>query len=95
MAELRIGEEKRSNPARNHEALDLMPRPLDIPPFDRGASVHSGKLRAHSERRGHPIGGRDLLIAAHVSHPGAIRVTDNAREFARVPGLKTGNRIER
>ncbi len=94
-AELRFGAEKSSDPGRNKEALDLMLRPLDAHPFDRGASVRYGSIRAHLERHGHPIGGMDLLIAAHALRLGAVLVTNNSREFSRVPGLKTENWIKR
>lgn len=95
LAELQFGVEKSSDPARNQDALDLMLRPLDVHAFDRNASVRYGRLRAYLERNGHPIGGMDLLIAAHALQLGAVLVTNNAREFSRVPGLKTENWIRR
>ncbi len=47
-----------------------------------------GSVRAHLERRGTPIGAIDMLIAAHALHEDLPLVTNNAREFRRVPGLK-------
>jgi tRNA(fMet)-specific endonuclease VapC len=38
------------------------------------------------EQKGHPIGGNDLLIEAHAVTLGHTLVTDNEREFERVPG---------
>lgn len=48
-------------------------------------------LRAHLERRGLPIGGNDYWIAAHALALEATMVTDNEREFRRVPELTVVN----
>lgn len=50
-----------------------------------------GDLRIKLERAGKPIGSNDLWIAAHAISLGAIVVTDNMREFARVPDLALEN----
>jgi len=47
-----------------------------------------GRLRAELERRGHPIGPFDTIIAAHALVLGCVLVTNNLREFRRVPGLR-------
>jgi tRNA(fMet)-specific endonuclease VapC len=49
------------------------------------------RIRAVLEAAGTPIGPNDLLIAAHALSLGATLVTDNLREFARVPGLAVEN----
>jgi tRNA(fMet)-specific endonuclease VapC len=49
------------------------------------------ELRTELERAGRPIGGNDLLIAAHALALGHTLVTDNEREFARVGGLRREN----
>jgi tRNA(fMet)-specific endonuclease VapC len=59
--------------------------------FDRPAHVFYGALRAKLKRLGTPIGPNDLLIAAHALALDATLVTDNEREFSRVPGLKIEN----
>ena len=46
-----------------------------------------GELRAHLERAGTPIGPMDTLIAAQALALGATLVTNNQREFQRVPDL--------
>ena len=46
-----------------------------------------GTLRAGLEKKGRPIGLLDTLIGAHALALGAVLVTNNTREFARVPGL--------
>jgi tRNA(fMet)-specific endonuclease VapC len=48
-------------------------------------------VRTQLERSGQPIGGNDLLIAAHALALGHVVVTDNEREFARVPALRVEN----
>ena len=58
---------------------------LDLP--SRAAKIY-GSIRSHLERRGTPIGTIDLFIAAHALHENLPLVTNNAREFRRVPGLK-------
>lgn len=64
---------------------------LDITPwpFEAEDAEEAGDIRAALERAGTPIGPYDILIAAQARRRGATLVTANAREFARVPGLKT------
>lgn len=52
---------------------------------------HYGEIRAALERIGRPIGHNDLFIAAHARSLGLTMVTDNVREFDRVPDLKVEN----
>jgi predicted nucleic acid-binding protein len=51
----------------------------------------SAGRRATLERVGTPIGPNDLLIAAHALALGLPVVTNNEREFRRVPGLQIEN----
>ena len=46
------------------------------------------------QQQGTPIGNNDLWIAAHARAEGLILVTNNVREFERVPDLKIENWIE-
>jgi len=50
-----------------------------------------GDLRAKLESRGRPIGNNDLWIAAHAIDLGLTLVTNNEREFGRIPGLSVEN----
>lgn len=59
--------------------------------FDEAAALHAGLIRAYLEPRGLKIGPLDTLIAAHACSLGAVLVTDNVREFARVPDLACEN----
>ena len=64
---------------------------LEILPFDAPADETYGLLRARLERAGRPIGGNDLLIAAHAVTLGHTLVTDNDRELARIEDLAREN----
>jgi tRNA(fMet)-specific endonuclease VapC len=55
------------------------------------AAAAYGEIRAALEARGEMIGGNDLWIAAHAKSAGLTLVTNNEREFKRVPGLKLQN----
>lgn len=86
-AEVRFGIEKKASAQLRREA-DRVLSGLPILPFDTPADVHYAALRAELERRGQPIGGTDLLIAAHCLALDATLVTHNTREFERVPKLR-------
>jgi predicted nucleic acid-binding protein len=63
--------------------------PVAVLPFEPEDAEEAGELRAELRRAGTPIGPYDLLVAAQARRRGAVLVTANAEEFARVPGLKT------
>lgn len=94
VAELRFGAQKSAQPTTNHEALARLLLSLNVVSFDMEAASLYGEIRAHLEKRGTPIGSFDYLIAAHALHLGVILVTNNVREFQRVPGLKIENWID-
>lgn len=64
---------------------------LDILSLEPPAHRHYGEIRAALERIGRPIGHNALFIAAHARSLGLTMVTDNVREFDRVPDLKVEN----
>lgn len=92
-AELAYGVAK-SGSARNRDALEMFLAPLIILPFDVAALWAYGDLRAELERKGTPIGALDTMIAAHALSNKSILVTNNSREFARVPGLALENWVQ-
>ena len=92
-AELAYGVAK-SGSARNREALEMFLAPLIILPFDVAALWAYGDLRADLERKGTPIGALETMIAAHALSHQSILVTNNSREFARVPGLALENWVQ-
>ncbi|WP_326533225.1 type II toxin-antitoxin system tRNA(fMet)-specific endonuclease VapC [Pseudorhodoferax sp.] len=89
-AELAFGVDK-SGSARNRQALDKFLAPLEICAFDEAAMRQYGAVRSLLERQGRPIGALDTLIAAHALALGCVLVTNNVREFQRVPGLALDN----
>ena len=89
-AELRYGC-ARSGSRRLIEAVEELLSEIDILPFDVPADAAYGMIRTALEASGKPIGGNDLLIAAHAQAIAAIIVTANEGEFKRVRGLKVEN----
>lgn len=87
VAELHYGLERSSDPARERIGLENLLGAVAILPFDSKAAEGYGLLRRYLERRGQPIGQFDLLIAAHAVAQNATLVTNNTREFSRVPTL--------
>jgi len=73
------------------EQLDLFTRLLTIEALDWSVGKHYGRLRAWLREQGKPIGNNDLFIASHAQSMDAVLVTNNVREFARVPDLKVEN----
>ncbi len=89
-AELRLGAAKAKSGRLAREVEERLSR-LPVAPFEPPADRIYGDLRADLERRGTPIGANDLWIAAQALHDGSVLVTDNTREFGRVPGLTVEN----
>lgn len=95
LGELIFGAEKSSRPERNLQDIEGLAARLDVLPFDASAAVHFGQLRAELAREGKPIGPYDQMIAGHARALGLILVTNNTREFSRVPGLRIENWTDR
>ncbi|HZX32711.1 MAG TPA: type II toxin-antitoxin system VapC family toxin [Rhodocyclaceae bacterium] len=93
MAELFFGVQK-SGSLRNLTALRHFLEPLEIAEFDGPAAEAYGRIRHGLESAGTPIGPLDTQIAAHALALDAVLVTNNTREFSRVPGLKLENWAE-
>ena len=89
-AELRYGATKRAS-QRLSDQLEIVLGALDVVPIEVPVDVIYGRLRAHLEQAGTPIGANDLLLAAHALALGATIVTDNEREFSRIEGLPLEN----
>ena len=64
---------------------------LSVLELPDGAGEEYGEIRSHLEKKGEIIGDNDLWIAAHAKALGLVLVTNNEREFKRVPGLKVQN----
>jgi tRNA(fMet)-specific endonuclease VapC len=76
---------------KDRAALEELLRHVAVLDYPSGAAAHYGEIRAHLQSRGTPIGANDMLIAAHARFLDLTLVTNNTREFARVPGLKIEN----
>lgn len=86
-AELRYGCAK-SGSERLFKVVEDLLGEIDVLPFDVPSD---GGIRAELEAAGKPIGGSDLLIAAHAYAVGATIVTANMDEFKHIRGLKVEN----
>ena len=90
-AELTHGVEKSMAVEKNRLALALLFSNIEVLDFDIKAAIHYGKIRAYLEKQGTPIGPLDMMIAAHAMSLGYTVVTNNIKEFERVPDLKLEN----
>ena len=89
-AELRYGCAK-SGSKRLLKAVEDLLAEINVLPFDVPADAEYGAIRSKLEVTGKPVGGNDLLIAAHAYTTGAIIVTANIADFKRIPGLNVEN----
>ncbi|MRS05073.1 type II toxin-antitoxin system VapC family toxin [bacterium] len=87
LSELRYGVAKSTHREKNSKALDEFIIPLEVVSFDEEAARMYGDIRATLEKAGTPIGAMDMLIAAHALSLGIPLITNNTREFARIPSL--------
>lgn len=90
-AELLFGVEVSARRQHDDVALGAFLRYVDVLDFPDEASPHYAKIRAHLKVRGTMIGANDLFIAAHARSLGLTLVTNNTREFERVPDLVLEN----
>ena len=88
--EIAFGLARKPSLARERAYADLQ-QIVEVLPIDEAVTPHYARIRDHLERLGTPIGPNDLLIAAHAAALDATLVTDNEREFRRVPGLQIEN----
>lgn len=94
VAELEFGVQKSQFPARNQQALTQFLLPLQIVDFDRSAAVIYGDIRAKSEKKETPIGSLDTLVAAHALSLRVTLITNNQKEFGRIPNLQLDNWVD-
>lgn len=91
LCELHYGAEHSARRDLNLEEIALFSSRITVLPFEPKAASHYGRIRAHLRRAGTPVGANDLLIAAHALSEGLTVVTNNRREFDRIPGLRVEN----
>ncbi len=87
MSELHHGAEKSERVAQNLEVIEEFASRLEVLPYTEKASQHYGSIRSVLEKSGQVIGVNDLHIAAHARSEGLVLVTNNVREFERIPAL--------
>ena len=85
-AELRLGAVKLASPPFS-AAVEAWLAGFDLRAWPVEATHHYAQMRAALERAGQPVGAMDMMIAAHAMAEDSVVVTNNAREFHRVPGL--------
>ena len=90
-SELQYGVAKSSQQEKNQERLDAFLAPFEIFPYDAKAVMAYGSIRADLEKKGQLIGPLDMLIAAQALSSSLILVTNNEKEFQRIPGLQIEN----
>ena len=93
IGELVFGAEHSQQTERNLADLEALAARLEVLPFDNQAAYHFGQIRAVLYRTGQPIGPYDMMIAGQARAAGLKLVTNNVKEFERVPGLLLENWI--
>jgi tRNA(fMet)-specific endonuclease VapC len=89
--ELYYGMEKSMHPKRSHAALEALIGFIPVLPLPLEAGKHYGHIRAYLEKKGKIIGNNDLWIAAHCLTLNVTLVTNNTKEFQRIPKLLVEN----
>jgi tRNA(fMet)-specific endonuclease VapC len=91
LGELHYGAEKSARRVDNLTAIEHFVARLEVLPFADKAAAHYGQVRAELERAGTPCGAHDMQIGGHARSEGLIVVTNDIREFARMPGVRVEN----
>ncbi len=88
LMELVYGAERSAKPEHNLAVVEGFAARLEVLSYDAPAAAHTAQIRAELARQGLPIGPYDQMIAGHARSLGLIVVSNNRREFDRVPGLR-------
>jgi tRNA(fMet)-specific endonuclease VapC len=91
LGELFYGAENSQRRAQNIQTVEQFAARLEVLPFDARAAAHYGQIRAELKRVGRLAGVHDILIGGHARSEGLVLVTNNLREFSRMPGLVVEN----
>jgi tRNA(fMet)-specific endonuclease VapC len=95
LSELEYGVYKSNQVEKNLAALEMFITPLSILFYNSDAAKIYGQIRATLEKKGTTIGAMDMLIAAHAISENCLLVTNNEKEFQRIPELKIENWVNR
>jgi tRNA(fMet)-specific endonuclease VapC len=93
LSELIYGAEKSTSVDKNLEAIEDFISHLEVLPYDAKTSQHYGQIKSALDKKGQIGGENDIHIAAHAISQGLILVTNNLKEFKRVPNLALENWI--
>lgn len=93
-AELLFGASKSNKHEENERYIQRFLEPFEIVPFDDDATPFYAAIRSQTEAKGTPVGPNDLIIAATVLSRAGVLVTNNTREFLRIPNLSIINWAE-
>lgn len=91
LGELRFGAEKSQSREQSLAGVAKLEQLIPVYALPEAAGEHYGQIRATLNRTGQPFGNNHLWLAAHARAQGWILVTNNEREFIRVPGLQVEN----
>jgi len=94
LSELMHGAEKSERVSHNLSKVEDFASRIDVLEYGELAAGHYGDIRAALEKQGQTIGVNDLHIAGHARSEGLTIVTNNEKEFLRVPGLRVENWVE-
>ncbi len=91
LAELLFGAARHPKGESIRREIEDFASRVAVLPWDESAADHYGDIRASLEKKGTPIGGMDMIIAAHARSIGATLVSNDLSHFEKVPGLKLAN----
>jgi len=94
-SELLFGCVKSLNYEKNFKALEKFLTPIEVLDYPSEAAHHYAQIRSDLELSGTPIGPNDTLISAHCLFSSCVLVTNNEREFVRVPELIVQNWVRK
>lgn len=94
LGELVFGAEHSQQVEKNLADIEAMAARLEVLPFDTRSAYQFGQIRADISSRGQPIGPYDMMIAGQARAAGLVLVTNNIKEFSKVPGLLLENWAE-
>ena len=94
VSELQYGVSNSKFREQNLRRLEEFLTPFHILSYDESASKFYGEIRSQLEKQGSIIGPLDLLIAAHALSQKLVLVTNNEKEFKRIPSLKVENWVD-
>jgi len=87
VAELELSVKKSDNSLQAEAKLQHFLAPLEVLPFDINDTLIYAKVRADLESNGTPIGPLDTIIASHALSRQLTLITNNTKEFSRIPDL--------